>query len=130
MPTRMLRFCRKCLVTRLTLTGEICRACDCELLPLLDEHGAISGKFLAARGNCCGSGCRNCPYSAADANDSQTPCRSERKTCQRCGAGFECRSENCWCNDVNVSPATLKWLERSYTGCLCPACLAEFATAG
>jgi hypothetical protein len=41
---------------------QLCIACSGELLPLLDENGAISSDFLTARGFCCGNGCRNCPY--------------------------------------------------------------------
>jgi Family of unknown function (DUF5522) len=29
---------------------------------IFDEDGALTAAFLAARGACCGSGCRNCPY--------------------------------------------------------------------
>lgn len=29
---------------------------------LFDEDGALSSEYLAARGYCCGNGCRNCPY--------------------------------------------------------------------
>jgi ribosomal protein L34E len=126
MPTRMLRFCRKCLVTRQTLSGEMCHACDSELLPFLDEHGAISREFLAARGNCCSSGCRNCPYPAGDQTNTRQPASFEHKSCQRCGSGFDCLSENCWCGKLQLAPKTLEWLERNYAGCLCPACLAEF----
>jgi hypothetical protein len=45
------------------------------------------------------------------------------KSCPRCAAFFECRSSGCWCNDLQLSAAKLKWLERQYENCLCPACL-------
>jgi Cysteine-rich CWC len=47
------------------------------------------------------------------------------KICQRCAATFECRSSGCWCNNVRLSAAKLKWLEKHYENCLCPACLAS-----
>jgi hypothetical protein len=39
-----------------------CAGCGATLLALLDEDGALTKEFLAARGSCCGSGCKNCPY--------------------------------------------------------------------
>ena len=128
MPVGVLRFCRECLVTCTALTGEACAACDCELLPLLDSDGAISREFLTARGSCCNNGCRNCPYDKGGTTTGQCVACTTRKTCQRCKACFECRSGDCWCDNVRLRPATLKWLMRSYDGCLCPSCLAEFAT--
>ena len=44
------------------------------------------------------------------------------KTCQSCGAQFECCEGNCWCDNIPVSDA--KRIEmRQYSDCLCPACL-------
>jgi Cysteine-rich CWC len=57
-------------------------------------------------------------------SDQGTGCTTE-KTCPRCTATFECQSAGCWCNDVRLSAARLKWLERHYENCLCPACLAS-----
>jgi hypothetical protein len=127
MPIRTLRFCRKCLVVRQAVTRAVCGRCEVELLPFLDENGAISREFLAARGTCCDSGCRNCPYENADAAAGHA-C-SEKKNCPKCGAVFECRSGACWCEHVPISPDALKWLKRTYVGCLCPACLAEVSAA-
>jgi hypothetical protein len=124
----MLRYCPKCLEVRQAITAEVCRRCDRELLPFLDESGAISRSFLAARGSCCDTGCRNCPYQSIDTKGMGAG-SAQDKQCQRCGASFECCGGNGWCANVPLTPATLKWLERSYAGCLCPACLAEFSTA-
>jgi hypothetical protein len=99
------------------------------LLPLLDDNGAISASFLIARGSCCDTGCRNCPYEKSDRGE--TPAGvAQQKSCRRCGTRFDCCSGDCWCEDVQLTAATLKWLQRNYAGCLCPACLAEFAIAG
>jgi hypothetical protein len=98
------------------------------LLPLLDENGAISASFLTARGSCCDSGCLNCPYQKCDT--SEPPAVGQQTICRRCGTGFECCSGNCWCEDIPLTAATLKWLQRNYVGCLCRACLSEFALVG
>jgi len=110
----MLRFCPKCLLTRHATAQARCRACDEALLPLLDEGGALSRAFLSARGNCCDSGCRNCPY-------------PRHKTCEKCGSEFECMKSACWCEHVHLSADALQWLRRSYRDCLCPSCLASVA---
>jgi hypothetical protein len=124
----MLRYCTTCLEVRQTASREMCRRCNGELLPLLDENGAISRSFLAARGSCCDTGCRNCPYENSEANDDAAS-STQTKKCERCNASFECRSGNCWCDNVQLAPATLQWLGRNYVGCLCPACLEKFSTA-
>lgn len=128
-PLRLLRFCRRCLKTRQTATRETCEACGGELLPLLDENGALCRDFLLARGSCCDTGCRNCPYRHAKAVGNSGAGRAQEKICQRCRARFECCSGGCWCERVRLSAATLAWLERNFTDCLCPSCLAEFAAA-
>lgn len=79
-------------------------------MPLFDESGAMSRAYLAARGFCCDSGCRNCPYPKV-------------KTCERCGRAFECRQEGCWCGNIQLSPKALRDLREWYSDCLCPACL-------
>jgi len=130
MPIRLLRYCAKCLHTQHAVTRQMCESCGGPLLPLLDEHGAISRDFLIARARCCDTGCRNCPYDENEpAGDS---CRNhgQQKTCSRCGAAFQCRSDgHCWCVNLRLSPATLQWLERNFGDCLCPTCLAEYAMA-
>ncbi len=46
----------------------------------------------------------------------------KHKTCPACGAQFDCREGDCWCDDVPVSDQ--KRIEmRQYSDCLCPACL-------
>jgi len=107
------------------VTGQFCGACGGELLPLLDENGAISKDFLVARGSCCGNGCRNCPYTRAESMSDQGAARIIEKTCPRCKATFECQSNGCWCNNIQLSDAKLKWLKLHYENCLCPACLAS-----
>jgi len=62
MPHRTLRFCPTCVTTEHAAGRERCRACGTTLLALLDEEGALSREFLAARNSCCDTGCRNCPY--------------------------------------------------------------------
>ncbi|MGA3067566.1 MAG: cysteine-rich CWC family protein [Tepidisphaeraceae bacterium] len=129
MPLRTLRFCRKCLVVRQTATPEVCERCDSELLLFLDESGAISRDYLVARGTCCDFGCRNCPYKAAAPAGGKCATGVTEKNCPKCGAGFECQSGQCWCESVPLSPDALKWLRRTYVGCLCPTCLAEISAA-
>jgi len=34
----------------------------------------------------------------------------------------------CWCRDVKLDRAQLDVLKQRYVDCLCPRCLAEFAT--
>jgi hypothetical protein len=128
MPFRLLRYCRQCLMTQQALTRQQCTACGGTLAPLLDEHGAISADFLVARGSCCGSGCRNCPYDKGNSASAGRPGQATDKTCPRCAAIFACGGVACWCNDVRLGPDALKWLERHYEDCLCPACLSEFAS--
>ena len=112
-------------MTQQAVTRQQCAACGGTLAPLLDEHGAISAEFLIARGSCCGSGCRNCPYKK---DESAGDGRATQKACPRCMARFACGGVGCWCNEVRLGPDALKWLERHYEDCLCPACLGEFAS--
>ena len=49
------------------------------------------------------------------------------KKCPRCKESFECSMGGCWCEQVRLSAAMLKWLDRTFDDCLCPACLAEYA---
>lgn len=121
MSTGALRFCIACLTAEEDSARSTCGACGGTLRPFFDEQGAISGEFLKARGKCCGSGCRNCPYPATASNP------VKQKTCERCGVPFECRSEGCWCEAVSLGPVTLASLRRTYADCLCPVCLHESA---
>jgi hypothetical protein len=108
------------MATEQTRAQTICPACNTELQPLIDERGAMSREFLAARGSCCENGCRNCPYAAATES-------CQQKTCRRCGARFECRGKDCWCHTIRLSAETLIRLEQTYSNCLCPDCLNNFA---
>ncbi|HEY2586239.1 MAG TPA: cysteine-rich CWC family protein [Tepidisphaeraceae bacterium] len=127
MPQRTLRFCPQCISTEHAAGRLHCRACGAALRPLLDDAGALSGEFLVARNSCCGSGCRNCPYPGREVDPLQATQSVKTKTCGRCGGDFECRSTGCWCEQVRLSPAALQWLQRTYTDCLCPACLSNHA---
>jgi hypothetical protein len=51
------------------------------------------------------------------------------KECAKCKVMFSCDSAgtNCWCETVQLSPYTLRFLKENFTGCLCPACLQPFA---
>jgi hypothetical protein len=56
-------FCLKCLeLASASISPATCRSCGAPLIQLFDESGALSRAFLEARGSCCGSGCKNCPY--------------------------------------------------------------------
>jgi len=124
MPCRMLRFCPRCLETQHVTTRENCGVCGTALQPLLDQEGALSRSFLTARGTCCETGCRNCPYPDDVAGGA---CGAASKTCGKCGRAFLCQSGGCWCEEVKMSAETLRWLSRAYDDCLCPVCLGEFA---
>ena len=53
------------------------------------------------------------------------------ETCERCGAGFECRvgEGDCWCAGVAVDRERLAKLDVLAERCLCPRCL-PVASAG
>ena len=127
MPCRLLRFCPKCLATQQATSRESCGVCGEGLQPLLDQNGALSEIFLTARGTCCDTGCRNCPY-PSELPQLANGCSAVPKPCGKCGDVFECQSGGCWCEKVKLSPATLEWLSRAYEDCLCPSCLAELAS--
>ena len=129
MPLRTLRYCRTCRLTCEATAGQACGSCGGELLLFLDDHGAIARGFLVARGSCCDSGCINCPYDQPEPISEKCIGGAEQKSCPRCGAGFECRSGGCWCDNVPLSPETLARLDQTYVDCLCPSCLAEFSEA-
>jgi hypothetical protein len=129
MPLRTLRFCPVCVTTEHAAVRERCRACGTTLLALLDEHGALSRAFLAARNSCCDTGCRNCPYQQDEPESIAAAGGTRFKTCDRCGGEFECLKESCWCEDVHLSPAVLKLLHQTYADCLCPSCLGGYTVA-
>ncbi len=124
---------------------------------MLDDHGAISREYLAARGFCCDNGCRNCPYRSEGAiSGSEEMIRvaiigqgdtgegdigqggirkgaigeirkAKGKSCPRCRASFSCFGAGCWCAHIRLDAATLERLRRDFQGCLCPKCLADYA---
>jgi len=59
-------------------------------------------------------------------NDNPEP---SSKTCPRCGAGFEClHAPGCWCTDYTLLPEKLNRLKQEFDNCLCPQCLALYAS--
>ena len=56
---------------------------------------------------------------------------TEKETCPRCGAGFECgKSGKCWCYEVDVLVSVLDKIQDTYDSCLCPDCLGEVTQIG
>ncbi len=55
--------------------------------------------------------------------------KAKQKTCEACGAQFECASlsKPCWCGKVKLNPPALAELKSRYADCLCPHCLNEAA---
>jgi len=49
------------------------------------------------------------------------------KTCEECGAEFECAmsggSTPCWCSGFKLSEQHLAFLSEHFGDCLCPDCL-------
>ncbi|MEZ5016552.1 MAG: cysteine-rich CWC family protein [Flavipsychrobacter sp.] len=52
------------------------------------------------------------------------------KKCSKCGAAFGCHpnSNGCWCEQYQLSTASLQELKANFSDCLCPQCLAEYET--
>jgi hypothetical protein len=53
--------------------------------------------------------------------------------CPRCGAAFHCGVNDaapCPCSTLRLDEATLAMLRQRFRGCLCLACLREFAAPG
>jgi hypothetical protein len=48
-----------------------------------------------------------------------------QKTCQGCGAEFECGTLCCWCGEIKVDATVRQELKQKFTDCLCRACLEE-----
>jgi hypothetical protein len=49
---------------------------------------------------------------------------TEKETCPRCGAEFECgKSGKCWCYEFEVPTSVLETIDETYDSCLCPECL-------
>ncbi len=52
------------------------------------------------------------------------------KTCPKCGTGFRCYNkgvQSCWCENYTLFPETLKYLQQTYSNCLCEDCLGIFS---
>ncbi len=49
--------------------------------------------------------------------------------CEACGAAFICGANDfsCWCQEIKLSEETLMNLRARYRGCLCRACLENYA---
>jgi hypothetical protein len=56
---KKVRYCPSC---RKSETSSTCSQCGAKTIVLFDADGALSREFLLARGTCCDSGCKNCPY--------------------------------------------------------------------
>jgi len=55
---------------------------------------------------------------------------STPKTCQLCGASFACGTPcHCWCDHVPLDAPNRAGLQRSFSDCLCSACLEAAARA-
>jgi hypothetical protein len=113
-------FCPKCL-TPAGFVGGTCERCGVSFVAMFDAAGALSTEFLAARGSCCDSGCRNCPY-PEDSADAPV-----QKQCESCGATFSCGGTGCWCSQLQVSSTILAQLRATYRDCLCEECLTRLA---
>ena len=52
------------------------------------------------------------------------------KQCSKCGAEFGCANPvaGCWCEQYSVPAEQLAYLKSSFADCLCPECLAGYAT--
>jgi hypothetical protein len=51
------------------------------------------------------------------------------KKCPRCGATFRCLGDqDCWCESVQILQKDFIRITQSYSDCLCPACLKEYAS--
>ena len=45
------------------------------------------------------------------------------KICEACRGAFVCGQYGCWCAQVGVTEAHMKWIEKSFKDCLCAICL-------
>lgn len=49
-----------------------------------------------------------------------------KKLCPRCGAAFDCKSEDikhCVCASVSLTEKQIEFIQLNYSGCLCINCL-------
>lgn len=51
----------------------------------------------------------------------------KNKECPKCGTGFKCMGEDCWCEQYQILPKNLYYIRKTWNNCLCPECLKEFA---
>jgi hypothetical protein len=106
--------------------AALCEECRLPMIALNDEVGALTREFLLARGSCCTSDCRNCPYESRD--DHSLPL-ARLLECERCGRPFACGTTACWCRSIRLSDAASQTLQETHADCVCPVCLGEFASA-
>ncbi len=79
-------------------------------------------RWARCRRTCCASSTKVC---------SMLPPLGDR--CPRCGGGFHCGANDlspCPCSSLQLDEATLTMLRERFRGCLCLACLREFAAPG
>ncbi len=51
-----------------------------------------------------------------------------RKSCGKCQKKFICyTNQKCWCQSLVITPATRDLLNNQFKGCLCEACLEDYA---
>jgi hypothetical protein len=68
-------------------------------------------------------------------DNQQSPLQSskvpQQKTCEKCGAKFDCHAPSgpCWCDEIKLKTDTLASLRAKYNDCLCPTCLKAVAAA-
>ncbi len=45
------------------------------------------------------------------------------KTCEACGAVFQCGGNQCLCGKVGITERQMDWIAVRFKDCLCPGCL-------
>ncbi len=50
------------------------------------------------------------------------------KTCEACGAVFQCGGYQCWCGKVGITELQMDWIAGRFKDCLCPGCLNKVST--
>ncbi len=51
-----------------------------------------------------------------------------QKTCEACGATFECGGYQCWCGPVGITERQMDWIALRFKDCLCRDCLHKVST--
>ncbi|HEX3100482.1 MAG TPA: cysteine-rich CWC family protein [Pyrinomonadaceae bacterium] len=56
--------------------------------------------------------------------------RPENKICESCGVTFGCgaKLDGCWCTELTLTETHAEAIKAKFTDCLCPRCLAKFAS--